>query len=255
MRPRLLKEHLASLQAALAASLANLQQAPAPETLHNLRVALRRLRTLLQPLARDKGIAPLHALSRQLLSATAPLRDLEVLAADLAGHRRGPAARRRHAELQEGLLALLAGKPLAKLEARLADGSPLVAARDLPTRQRLEKRSRKTLAAGLRRLRRELDRDPPEPHRIRLAVKRLRYQLEAETGDGALRQAWLAALAAAQQLLGDWHDRSVWLERAEAEADLARCRRRWRREQALLEAEMPALFAGLRALLDGARPV
>lgn len=253
MRPQLLMDHLATLQAALAASLENLQQAPAPETLHDLRVALRRLRTLLQPLARDKGIAPLHAGAGKVLAATAPLRDLEVLADELARHRRGPAARRRHAQWQEGLMALLAGKPFAKLAARLATGEPLVGARHLPTRKRLQKRGRKAQDAGLTRLRRELGRQPPELHRLRLAVKRLRYLLEAEA-PGAERRRWLAALTAAQKALGDWHDRSVWLERAQHEEDLAPCVRRWRREQAALETGLKPLLAGLRERLAAATP-
>lgn len=250
MRRRRLKQHLANLQASLSSSLANLQHAPAPETLHDLRVALRRLRTVLQPLARDPGVAPLHALSGKVLAATAPLRDLQVLAADLASHRRGPAARQRRDALQQGLLALLAGKPLARLEALLATDGPLLPAHALPSRRRVAKRSRQALDANRARLRRELDRDPPELHRLRLAVKRLRYQLEAETGLGEGKRAALAVLATAQQVLGDWHDRSVWLARAEGELDLAPCRRRWQREQAALAATLAPGLGHLRRALD-----
>lgn len=253
MRPEHFKDHLATLQAALAVSLENLQQAPAPETLHDLRVALRRLRSLLQPLARDQGIAALQADAGKVLAATAPLRDLEVLAGDLARHRHGPAARRRHARVQQDLMTLLAGKPMAKLEARLATGEPLVAARDLPTRKRLQKRSRKAQENGLARLRRELDREPQDLHRLRLAVKRLRYLLEVDTPDPE-RRRWLAALTAAQQVLGDWHDRSLWLARAPAEPDLQPCVRRWRRELGALEADLEPLLAGLRKRLDAAAP-
>lgn len=253
MRPRLLKQHLATLQASLTSSLANLQHAPAPETLHDLRVALRRLRTLLQPLARDKGVAPLYALSGKVLAATAPLRDLQVLATDLAAHRRGPAARQRREALEQGLLALLAGKPVARLEAQLAGAGPLLPARALPSRRRLERRGRKALDANCARLRRELDRDPPELHRLRLAVKRLRYQLEAEEAVEG-RRAALATLTGAQQLLGDWHDRSVWLARAGTEPDLAPCRRRWAREQAALAASLAPGLARLRQVLDTLAP-
>lgn len=254
MRRRLLKQHLANLRDSLSSSLANLQHAPAPETLHDLRVALRRLRALLQPLARDPGVAPLHALSGKVLAATAPLRDLQVLAAELAAHRRGPAARLRQDALQQGLLALLAGKPVARLEAQLAGDGPLLPARVLPARRRLEKRGRKALVANRDRLCRELDRNPPELHRLRLAVKRLRYQLEADSGLGEGRRAALAALTSAQQVLGDWHDRSVWLARAEAEPDLAPCRRRWQREQAALAATLAPGLARLRGALADPAP-
>lgn len=253
MRPKLLKDHLALLQQALGSRLENLRQAPAPETLHDLRVALRRLRALLRPLARQAAVAPLDALAARVLARTAPLRDLEVLAGELERHRCASAARRRRAALQEGLLALLAGKPLARLQARLATGEPLLAPRDLPRRRELERRSRRTLARHLARLRRDLALAPPQWHLLRLDVKRLRYQLDAETlPDGV---AWPGLLAQAQDLLGDWHDRSLWLARAASEPDLARCVRRWRREQEALEAALVPVLAQLHRLAEEAPPL
>lgn len=250
MRPRLFKQQLAALQSSLAANLAILRQAPAPQALHDLRVALRRLRALLQPLAQDKEATALYRLAGRLLDTTAPLRDLEVLADDLAAHRRGAAARRRRDALRDGLPALLCGKPVARLEAIVASAGPLLRGRDLPSRRRLEKRTRKMLDTHRARLRRELDRELPELHRLRLAVKRLRYHLEADTGPAAGRRTALAALAAAQQVLGDWHDRSVWLAHAAAETDLAPCRRRWQREQAAFAGALPPGLARLRRALD-----
>lgn len=241
MGPKAFRQRLAALQQRLAAGLDNLLQARAPATLHELRIALRRLRTLLRPLRRRRAVQALYALAGQVLAATSPLRDLEVLAIDLEAHRRPRAAARRRRQLQETLLALVANPALRELQAGCSRKCLLLPASALPDRAALKKRRAKTLQRDRDNLQAQLARKNADLHRLRLAIKRLRYQLEDEERPPAL----LSALTAAQATLGDWHDREIWLEKSEAEDDLRSSRARWRREHGQLAALLPELLGRL----------
>lgn len=250
MRPRQFRKQLAARQRALCISLGNLVQAPAPETLHELRADLRRLCALLRPLAGRKAFAPLIEQSGLLLAATNPLRDLEVLADDLELHRQKEAAARRRHEFQAALHALLATPPWRDFESRCqppAETAPLVA---LPERDALAQRYRKTVGRDIERLRRRLDAPRLDLQRLRLDIRTLRYQLEEQEYAGVEKA--LKLLARLQDQLGDWHDRRLWLALAETETDLRPCVARWRREQAECARWLPELVARLRRLLGTA---
>lgn len=247
MRPRQFRKQLGERQAALGASLANLMQAPAAETLHELRFDLHRLRTLLRPLAGRKAFAPLHRQTGRALAATASLHELEVLVDDLEHHRHTRAALARRRQFQHELQAALASRPLRLLETfcrPLPDAAPVVA---LPDHDALDKRCRKTVERDVARLRRRLEDRRIDPQRLRLDIKRLRYQLEEQELPGLEKE--LKLLARTQDLLGDWQDRTLWLARAASEADLQPCIERWQAEQAALAQRLPELIGRLRVLL------
>lgn len=247
MRPKVFRQQLDSLKRQVGAGLENLCQAPAPDTLHPLRVGLRRLRALLRPLSGRKAFRDLYRLAGQVLKASGALRDLEVVATDLATHRRIHAAAVRRTRLQAGLVEL-ASAPLLQALAKAcqppAADAPAVA---LPDRDALAKRCRRTLERDRRRLRRHLEADRPDLHALRLDIKRLRYQLELQAPPGGSKE--LERLCAAQGLIGDWHDREVWLGMAEAEPDLRPCEARWQGERKALAQQLPPLLGKLHATL------
>lgn len=227
------------LQVRLYACCARLSAGTDGEALHDLRIALRRLSSLLRPLRREPLCAALEQAVTALNRASGPLRDLEVLANELeAQGLTGPAALRRDC-LAEGYAELLAGVPLRGLMIRLDEW---------PEDCRQARRHGQWLARG-RHVARHLDRlarklamalrDPAhDRHCLRLLIKRLRYCAEAWPDHCQLTPAELKSLRRAQAALGDWHDHWQWLQRLGVEADLAPCAEVWR--QRLRDAEQKA---------------
>lgn len=58
-----------------------------PEALHDLRIVIRRLRSLLTPLKKFQDVAPIRSAAAELGRLTTPSRDLEVMTIEL--ERRG----------------------------------------------------------------------------------------------------------------------------------------------------------------------
>lgn len=99
---------LRRLEPALNEALLRLQQAQDTEALHDLRVCLRRIRSLLRPLRGCPGATRLDRAAAELGRLTTPLRDLEVLIAELARHRLDWQANVRRSDLQARCRQLLA---------------------------------------------------------------------------------------------------------------------------------------------------
>ena len=241
--------HVLRVQMRLFACRERLRVATDDEALHDLRIALRQLRSLLRPLSSVAVCEDLQQRAAELGRLTGPLRDLEVLLGYLQQQGLDSAAQSRQPLLQQGYLQLLDSAPLADLLSALddwpqqwrqaANGGQL---RGLPKliRQRLRK-DRKRLAEALL--------DPAhDRHRLRLLVKRLRYAAEAYQQLADLPGRMRMQLKQAQSALGDWHDHWQWLLRAEAETDLQPCVPAWR--TALQDAEQQADLA-LQALTAG----
>jgi len=193
-----------------------------PGAVHDLRVALRRLRGAVRLFGKGAKASRAAAELRRIQGGLGPLRDLHVQLA-------------RFTRLEETLPApeaavvaqvravLVAGRPRAVESARTAlqrwakDGRPLLAdlARIRPPGKLGGHRLRNRLVRQLEELegRVEAALDDPSPeamHRLRIAVKRSRYGLEflepampSETAD--IR----AELVPLQLMLGDLHDLDV----------------------------------------------
>lgn len=209
--------------------------------LHELRVAVRKARTLLRPFRTDAAVADLLEGMRSLARQTGQPRDDEVLLGELVrlglprlAARRRPAVRRARQALADSpaLPAIVAQWPVV-----------MAALTDDVTSPGLQH-------AGLRQARRRvtdlLAAPATDLHELRLAIKRLRYRLQA---DPDAPPHLLALLRQLQTLLGRWHDRDVWLQRAAVEADLQPCVSCWRREMAVLERQLEPLCDGLRRAL------
>jgi CHAD domain-containing protein len=243
-----LQGQVIGLQVRLFACLARLQMQSDAEALHELRIALRRLRSLLRPLRKEPICAALESAAAALGEASGPLRDLEVLAKELHARDQVAAARWRRLRWAEGQARVLEGLPLRRLlillddwpeEQRQALRSGAWQARDKAVGKYMRKQERK-LATALR--------DPAhDRHRLRLLIKRVRYCSEAWPQRAALDSAVLKALRNAQSALGDWHDHWQWLQRLHTEPDLAPCAEVWR--ERLQQAEAAADLA-LQALLE-----
>lgn len=238
------------------------------EALHDLRVALRRLRSTLAALAPLLGDAVSEKQARRLSRAarvTGPARDAEVLQGWLAAQRdrlqapwRGAhdwLSERVERDRSQGLARVRARavprleKALPKLAGRLArPGAPLPGAPS--TLAAALAPLLKARAAALREALRAVagPEDAATLHRARLEGKRLRYLLEPLRGvPGLPADEAVASLKGLQGLLGDWHDaHAAGLALHAALAEAAADRARWRDRGAGDADFRPGLLALLR---------
>src|SRR5690606_3719930 len=94
------------------------------EALHDLRTTLRRLRSLLRPLRGLPGVEQLEDAAKALGALTTPLRDREVLAADLVGRGYAEAGQRRLEGRARTFASVAASPQLARVLA-IVDAFPL----------------------------------------------------------------------------------------------------------------------------------
>ncbi|PMZ97346.1 MULTISPECIES: CHAD domain-containing protein [unclassified Pseudomonas] len=201
------------------------------EALHDLRTTLRRLRSLLRPLRGLPGVEQLEEAAGALGTLTTPLRDREVLAAQLVGRGHVQAGERR----QEGRARTFAGvASSAQLTRVLAilDAFPLFlrAADREGLTQGMRRRIDKRLEKQWRKLARALDDPAHDRHRLRLLIKRVRYGDEAYPQLEHAGKRLQRLLKKAQGDLGDWHDRVQWLLQVHEHSDLAGCKVAWEHE-------------------------
>ena len=233
------------------------------EAIHDARVATRRLRAVLRTAMRGPRadhVEPLARLVKRAGRALGRVRDLDVslsLLRDL--EERAPATAAAVATLRAELLPkrlrrvrrLL--KRLERLQLRRLSGFASEGSRWTGRGHRLASRrlSLPSLPAAIAEqaeaAQSALERAsgiyfPKRAHALRIALKKLRYSLELLDERDAQTKAALRALRAAQQSLGDLHDREVLAQR------LKRERRRVDVPHAdelgvVLEAESRSLFA------------
>ncbi|MCY1272114.1 CHAD domain-containing protein [Pseudomonas jinjuensis] len=229
--------HLIEQEVALFSAAARLRAGSDGEALHDLRIAIRRLRSLLHPAQGLPGIDELENALREVGRLSGPLRDLEVLLPVLEAEGYLTAAEQRRPALLSGYVALLASPQWERL-LLLLDGWP----RLWRTAERhgvlggLHRQVRKRMRKQWRKLRKALVDPAHDRHRLRLLIKRVRYGLEAYPDDSPLPRKLLAPLKDAQSALGDWHDYEQWLMHCERELDLMSLQPRWHALHDLAEA-------------------
>jgi len=248
MSPKTLRQHIATLYQAFTHHVASLQ-ANDPEALHELRVGLRRLRTLLRPLAGNKSCKPLYQAATELFHQSNPLRDLQVLLADLEAHGETRAAATRRRKLHRALETFALGEALTTLQTVWAQWLKTVPVKKLPAKRRLKKSFRQAIAGQQKFLLRYLPKADADLHQLRIHIKHLRYFLEAYEADRKSRAVLLERLCAAQNTLGEWHDVTCHLACAATEKDLAASCTRWQFEQVTTEEQLPALLKAVRKAL------
>ncbi|MFK8330763.1 CHAD domain-containing protein [Pseudomonas sp. BJa5] len=206
------------------------------EALHDLRTTTRRLRSLLRPLRELPGVDQLEGAAQALGELTTPLRDREVLAAQLLERGQVDAARRRLADRRQTFARVADSAELRRLLA-IVDAFPIFlrAAEREKLILRLRRRVDKRLDKQWDRLREALVDPAHDRHRLRLLIKRVRYGDEAYPQLEHAGRRLQRQLKRAQGDLGDWHDLLQWLLQAEQQADLAPCVEHWKAQLVVAE--------------------
>jgi len=223
---RLLQARLADVHATEARALRRLD----PETIHDLRVACRRLRAAVKMFGK-KRLRALDGRIEHLQDALGEVRDLQLQIQWLKRHRGD--ARRVHATLRKAEAHL---RQALAFWSRRSEPQVLRALSHVRSGGTLGgPRTRKRLRKRLRQLEEALAvSDPLEPaaaHRIRVAAKKLRYEAEL-LRDAIDLEEVLDLLSDLQTTLGEVHDADVRLEEFGADQKLVRAARAERRRRA-----------------------
>ncbi|MBX9753216.1 MAG: CHAD domain-containing protein [Pseudomonadaceae bacterium] len=242
---------LLAVQINLYACHARLEARSDAEALHDLRIAVRKLRSLLRPLRGLVDFTALEQAARALGQLSGPLRDAEVLLAQLQAQTQRPHQARQQ-QLDAGYGRLLASPELHALFAAL-DASVAVCrqAQAAGTLRGVAKHTAKGLVKNRKRLQRALNEPATDRHRLRLLIKRLRYGAQAYPRCKLLSKPQLAALSATQSALGDWHDHLQWLACAQQQSDLQPLVSAWQATLAQAEQLSEQQLRALQRLLHG----
>ena len=230
-----------SLEEALLEAYRRLDEAADVEALHDLRIAVRRIRSLTAPLRSQPESQTLREAAAEVGRLTTPTRDLEVLIIELQqrGHDTSADVRRRRLqtdyqlivaapELQR-LFAALQQWPVAFRKSKLGEDS-----------QALKRIIGKALTRQIDKLHAALKDVEFDRHQLRILVKRTRYLTDAFPQLSPLPTAATKSLKKAQAALGAWHDHFQWGLAARRESDLQPLALQWEEasKQELKEAEV-----------------
>ncbi|MFI5395891.1 MAG: CHAD domain-containing protein [Candidatus Binatia bacterium] len=205
-----------------------------PEALHNLRVAVRRLRAAVRAFGAGIPSRLRTSLGKELQwlgQLTGGVRDLDVQLARLhhhsamlpASHRAGLTHLREYMETERAqrrttLLAGMNSRRYFRLLTRLEDfalGHSPQPARNAAAREPIASAARREIKRAFRRLRKRGDTIEGAPssedlHTLRIRAKRVRYLLEfLQAVTGRQGRRWVRRLTRLQDLLGAYHDAVV----------------------------------------------
>jgi CHAD domain-containing protein len=243
-------EAIIRLEVTLWGARARLRADSDAEALHDLRIAVRRLRSLLVPVRRVAGMGALRDAAAQVGRLTTPSRDLEVMVEELT-HRGYPnAANTRQAKLQAHYSRIAQAPALDALFKALDRWPAAFRACKLGSdADKLTKAVEKSLAKHFRKLHAALEAPQFDRHQLRILAKRTRYLTEAFPALSPLSAKGTKALKAVQAALGAWHDHHQWCLKAEIEPDLRPLRPVWEQAQAKELAQAEVALEKLKALL------
>ncbi len=208
-----------------------------PEALHDVRIALRKLRSLLRPFRKLIEHDPLVNAAAELGRISSPVRDSEVLLGELRRHAgMEPVIARRQRELPQQYQALLGSAEALRVQ-RALDLWPGFFRQSVhdAAPEHLKAYVTKKLAKESQRLSEAMADPEHDRHRLRILIKRVRYCADTYPQLVNLPSKHIKALRQAQNALGAWHDRLQWLARAEQEAELAPLVGQWQQELAQAE--------------------
>jgi CHAD domain-containing protein len=212
---------LLALQINLYACHARLQARTDAEALHDLRIAVRKLRSLVRPLRGLLNFTALEQAASALSRLSGPLRDQEVLLAQLQNQVPLLPQPARQQQLQTGYTQLATSAELQALFVALdASASVCRQAQITGALRGASKHTGKGLARSCKPLLSALNGPARDWHQLRLLIKRLRYGAQAYSNLKLLSRSQMRALIAAQSVLGDWHDHLQWLAYAQQQPDL-----------------------------------
>ncbi len=188
------------------------------EGLHQLRVGLRRLRTALT-LTDLTGLAELDVRAKAIINKIGPARDLDVFVTELfppavgeLGARRGFELLAERAERQRQRAWDAAIAEVSSSELRTFDNDVAAAAQAIEWPDAIATVAPQLLDHAMRRANKRgrhfAQLDPPSRHRLRIALKKLRYAAEffAPLYPKKTVKHWLAPLKELQDQLGHLND-------------------------------------------------
>ncbi|MDH4612406.1 CHAD domain-containing protein [Pseudomonas sp. BN102] len=228
------------------------------EALHDLRISLRKLRSLLRPIRRLDVPRSLDEAAADVGRLTTPVRDLEVLIGELDRQGFHFQATRRRELVESSYSAIVESSTVRRFVAVLDEWPARMrqAERDGEL-EHLRDRVKTRLQRQANVLRRALADPAYDRHILRLLVKRMRYAHEAYPKVLVISSEAASALKKVQSALGDWHDHFQWCLKAEQEQDLLVLKDRWeiaaKAELEAAEVELLILAECLEELAPKAR--
>jgi CHAD domain-containing protein len=229
------------------------------EALHDLRIAVRRVRSLLTPLRSVQEVSGIREAAAEVGRLSTPARDLEVMIGELErqGFPAEAATRRSRLNADHGSVAAHEG--LNRLFDEL-DQFPSIM-RQLASEDgtgALEKLISKSLNRHIDKLHAALEDDQFDRHELRILVKRTRYLTEAFPRLSPLSKSAAKSLKSVQSSLGSWHDHFQWCLKVDAEPDLLPLKDLWAEASAAelqqAEAELQTLASLLPRLSSKKKP-
>lgn len=211
-----------------------------PEALHNLRISLRQLRSLLNPLRSEiNEFKALDQFSKKIITATNRIRDIEVLIQELKREQKTNIVTIYEQKLQSKFLDIDLHPELESITLSLT----MLASNWQKTitsniAHKLELHIAKHRQKQSHKLFKLLQQNDPDKHRLRILIKRLRYHSEiyrALLPKQATQQT--EQLKKLQDLLGNWHDYYVWLNEASQCQELETLAPIWREQLQYCEKE------------------
>lgn len=218
-----------SLQVALYHSHARLEARTDSEALHDLRIAVRRIRSLLRPMRSMSEVVTLNNAAAEVGRLTTPTRDLEVLIQELESRGALGQAQLRKANLETSYSKILKSSDLNNLFIQLDEWpSGFRSVEVNGGLKHLQPQIEKTLKKQIDRLHAAVDDAEFDRHELRILVKRTRYLTEAFPKLSPLSRKASSSLKALQSALGSWHDHYQWCQKALVESDLCPLEEVWR---------------------------
>lgn len=235
------------LTTALHKAFERLEQYTDDEALHDYRVIVRRIRSIIGPLSKVPENQALRETAAVVARLTTPIRDLEVLIAELEKRGYPEQAEERRALLQDQYQAIVGAPEVQRLFDELEKWPAEFAKSELgDDSAKLKQVLSKALKKHLKRLQAGVIDVDVDRHQLRILAKRARYIVEAFPSLSPLSVEAVKELKKAQSDLGDWHDSHQWGLRAQRETDLEPLAELWKASE---RQELLAAEKGLKKLL------
>lgn len=217
-----------TLQVSLYHSGARLEMRTDDEALHDLRIAVRRIRSLLRPMRAMDEVATLNNAAAEVGQLTTPTRDLELMIQELESRGYIALAQLRKGRLATSYSRISKSSALSNLLIQLdLWPSAFRAAEAIGDLKDAQPRIEKTLKKQIDRLHSAVDDAAFDRHELRILVKRTRYLTEAFPKLSPLSRKAASSLKALQSALGDWHDHYQWCLKVQTESDLRPLEKAW----------------------------
>lgn len=221
-------KEILELEVALFHARARLEAGADDEALHDLRIHIRRIRSLLGPLRSIAATSPLREAAAQVGRLTTPARDREVMAIELQARGMPAEAAVRRARLQADYQDILRDPALKRLFVALDNWPSLFRAEDAGRDSaKLKRLISRALTKQIDKLHAALNDPQFDRHELRKLVKRTRYLTEAFPDLSPLSKKAAKSLKAVQSALGSWHDHFQWCLKVKEEVDLKPLEQLW----------------------------